>query len=207
VDVSEDMIELARDAAERAGHHPRLTAQAKQDLDLARRYRTIFMIGVFEIGGNRAWDREGLRRAFDHLEPGGTLLINHELPYADVDAERWAEWLPSRTATFPQPWREPGDRRRLADGDELELIGRGVSFDPLAQRQTREIRARLWHDGVAVREETSRIELSAYFAQEVAGLLEATGFGDVAIESGYTGNPAVADDPIVMFVAHRPMPR
>ena len=204
VDVSEDMIALARGAAERAGFNPGLIAQAKQDLDLQRRYGTIFMVGVFEIGGNRAWDREGLRRAFDHLVPGGTLLINHELPYSGLEADRWARWLPTRSVSYPEPWRETGDRRRLADGDELELVARRVAFDSLAQRETLEMRARLWRDGVVVREETSRLDESLYFAQEIVALLEATGFDGVDIESGYAGTPADPDDPIVMFVAHRP---
>lgn len=204
VDVSADMIDLARAAAETHGFGPTLTAQAKQDLDLGRRYRTIFMVGVFEIGGNRAWDREGLRRAFDHLVPGGTLLINHELPYAGLEAERWARWLPTRPTVFPEPWKETGERRRLADGDDLELVTRRVAFDPLAQRERLEMRARLFRDGVVVREEVSRLDESLYFAQEVAGLLEATGFDGIRIESAYSGTQAVPDDPIVTFVAHRP---
>lgn len=205
VDVSEDMIALARQAAERGGFHPMLSVQAKQDLDLGRRYGTIFMVGVFEIGGNRAWDRECLQRAFDHLIPGGTLLVNLELPYEGLEAERWARWLPSRSVTYPEPWRETGDRRRLADGDELELVSRRIAFDALAQRESLEMRARLWRDGVLVREETSRLEESMYFAQEVVGLLNSTGFEDVEIEAGYSGAPAGPDEAIVLFVAHRPV--
>jgi SAM-dependent methyltransferase len=204
VDVSQDMVDLARGAAEAAGFNPVLVAQSKQDLDLERRYRTIFMVGVFEIGGNRAWDRESLRRAFDHLEPGGTLLINHELPYSGLDADRWSRWLPTRSITFPQAWPEAGDRRRLADGDEIELVARRISFDPLAQHETLEMRATLWHDGAVVRKETSRLHESLYFAQEIVALLEAAGFVGIEIESGYTGGPAKPDDPVVTFVAHRP---
>jgi SAM-dependent methyltransferase len=203
-DVSEDMIALARGAADRGGLHPMLRAQAMHALDVERRYRTIFMVGVFGIGGNRARDREALRRAFDHLEPGGTLLINHELPYARIDAARWATWLPDRTVTFPRPWRDTGERRALPDGDELELISRGYAFDALAQRQTLEMRARLWRDGRIVQEETRRLQESLYFAQEVVQLLTATGFEAVTIESGYSGRPADSADAIVMFVARKP---
>jgi SAM-dependent methyltransferase len=203
-DVSEDMIALARDAADRGGFHPILRAQAMHALDLERRYGTIFMVGVFGIGGNRARDREGLRRAFDHLEPGGTLLINLELPYAGIDAARWASWLPGRSSTSPQPWPNSGDRRTLDDGDELELISRRFAFDPLTQRQTLEMRARLWRDGAIVREETFRLHESLYFAQEVVQLLESTGFEAPTIESGYSGTPAGGEDAIVMFVARRP---
>ncbi|MBI2781453.1 MAG: methyltransferase domain-containing protein [Chloroflexi bacterium] len=204
VDVSEDMIDLARTAADGAGFKPMLLVQAKQDLDLDRRFQTIFMVGVFEIGGTRAWDREGLRRVFEHLLPGGTLLINHELPYSGLESDRWARWLPTRPVQFPEPWREPGDRRRLADGDELELVARRISFDPLGQRETLEMRARLWHNGAVVREETARLDENLYFAQEIVALLETTGFEGIEVQSGYSGSPAGPDDPIVMFVAHRP---
>jgi len=65
------------------------------------------------------------------------------------------------------------------------------------------MRARLWHDGGVVREETSTLRETQYFAQEIADLLRAAGFGSVEIESGYTSKPAAADDGVVMFVARR----
>jgi len=202
-DISADMVDYARAAAERGGFSPRLYAQPMHELNLGRRYRTIFMVGAFAIGGDREHEREALVRAHDHLEPGGTLLINHQLPYGDVTDEQWLRWLPGRRPAEPRPWRESGDRRRTADGDELELDGRLAELDPLGQRLTYEMRARLWHDGVVVREERSTLHETQYFAQEIADLLRAAGFASVEIESGYTSKPATADDGVVMFVARR----
>ena len=79
------MIAHARRAAEVAGSNPFLAVQALHELDLPRRYRTAFMIGVFEIGGDRTTAREALHRAYEALEPGGALVINHELPYHSPD--------------------------------------------------------------------------------------------------------------------------
>lgn len=203
-DVSPDMIDYARAAATRAGFAPNLTAQPMHELDLARHYRTIFMVGAFGIGGDRDHEREALVRAHRHLEAGGTLLINHQLPYADLNEEQWARWLPGHRTGVPRPWPESGDRRRTADGDEIELISRLAELDPVAQRLTYEMRARLWHDGAVVQEETSRLHESLYFAQEIRQLLGEVGFENVEIESGYTGQPATSDDDVVMFVARRP---
>ncbi len=210
-DVSGDMIVLAAKAV--AGltptpsHLPALVAQPTHELDLPRRYRTIYMCGVFGIGGRRDHDREGLRRAYRHLDPGGVLLINHTLPYEGLDEAAWGRWLPAHRGGVPRPWDDDGERKRTADGDEIELESRLASLDPIAQRHTLEMRARLWRDDVLVTEETSRLDESLYFVEEILLLLEDAGFREVTLEggnAGYAGEPVGPDDPIVMFVARKP---
>src|SRR5258706_6845677 len=63
-DVSADMIEQARGLAAKSGFSPRLSSEPAHALDLTRIYRTIYMCGVFGIGGRRDHDREALRRIF-----------------------------------------------------------------------------------------------------------------------------------------------
>jgi SAM-dependent methyltransferase len=203
VDISADMVALASDAATKAGFSPHLVEQGTHELDLPRTYRTIYMCGVFGIGGRRDHDLEGLRRAYRHLEPGGTLLINHELPYKHLDEKRWGRWLPGHRKGIPRAWPESGDRRRAANGDEIELINRLFELDPLEQRHVLEIRARLWRDGKVVAEEEYRLGESLYFVQEIRLMLNVAGFRDVTVERGYTGRPAAADDGIVMFLARK----
>ena len=200
-DVSADMIGYARAATEAVGASPKLEAQPMHQLHLPRRYRTIFMIGSFELAGDRAQGRETLRRAYAHLEPGGALIVNHELPYHSPE-DRWALWLPGRRGDLPRPWRTIG-RRRAADGDEIELRSRLVEFDPLEQTEILESRLQLWRAGELVSEETWRLRQDVYFPQEVLELLRQAGFEDTAVESGYTGRPAVPDDGTVTFVARK----
>jgi hypothetical protein len=164
------------------------------------------MCGVFGIGGRRDHDREGLRRAYRQLEPDGVLVINHVLPYEGLDAAAWARWLPGGRVGVPREWRDDGDRKRLADGDEIELESRLVDLDPIAQRHTLEMRARLWRGTELIAEETSRLSESLLFVQEILLLLEDAGFRDVSVEGGnggYAGRPAEPDDPAVTFVARR----
>lgn len=202
-DVSGDMIDYARTGARTLGLEPGLFVQAGHELALSRRYRTIYMCGVFGIGGRRDRDRETLHRAFGHLEPGGALIVWHELPYADQGPDQWALWLAGQRDGLPRDWRETGDRRRAADGDEIELIKRLVSFDPFAQRQDLELRARLWRAGEVVREEVGSLSENLYFGQEILLLLAEAGFSELSIEAAYTGQPATADDGTVMFVARK----
>ena len=84
-DVSADMIELCRRRAPDAT----LFVQALHELDPPRRYRTIVACGVFGLGSTRAQDAEALRRLHDALEPGGLLLLDHEVPWAN--ARRWTQ--------------------------------------------------------------------------------------------------------------------
>jgi SAM-dependent methyltransferase len=203
VDVSPDMIEHARRLTGAAGFQPGLTAQALHELDLPRTYRTIYVCGVFGIGGRRDQDREALRRVYRHLEPGGALILWQELPWAGLDEARWARWLPGHRDGIPREWPTEGDRKRTADGDEIELITRLASFDPLVQRHSLQMRARLWRDGVVIREEASSLSENLYFAPEILLMLEEAGFRDIAIEAAYRNRPATADDDTVIFVARR----
>src|SRR5215207_4306668 len=61
-DISADMLAHCRAAAEHDGLSPSLYAQAIHELDLPRRYRTIFCCGGFGLGSTREEDAEGLRR-------------------------------------------------------------------------------------------------------------------------------------------------
>jgi len=200
-DISADMIALAEVAAAKAGVTPQLTVQAMHQLDLARTYRTIYICGSFGIGGRRDCDRDALKRAYRHLEPGGALLITQiNLPYDD-DGEGWAQWIPGHRDDIPGEWPAEGERRTASDGDELENLFRVGELDPFMQRTTYQMRTRLWHEGKIVKEEEHSIRLNIYLVQEVLGMLDAAGFRDLAVEAGYTGKPATADDGSVNFVA------
>ncbi len=121
-DLSADMIARAAELAAEQGLQPLLRAQAIHELDLPRRYRTIFMCGVIGLGGTREQDRLGLRRVFEHLTPGGALIFSHDLPYSDADRIRWERWLPGHRADVPRAWAAEGERRATHDGDEIELM-------------------------------------------------------------------------------------
>lgn len=203
-DVSADMIDFAKDRVKKAGLASRLAVQPMHQLDLGRSYRTIFMCGSFGIGGRRDHDREALWRVYRHLEPGGALLIaNHEFPYANRDEKGWARWLPGHPELIPREWPAEGDRRTTSDGHEIELLSRLTEFDRLAQRHVFEMRARLWHGGQVVKEESYSLKENLYFAQEILLLLDEAGFREVGVESYCSGRPATADDAVVAFVARK----
>jgi SAM-dependent methyltransferase len=199
-DVSADMVALCRERAEREGLDATLHVQAMHELDLPRRYRSILVCGGFGLGGRREHDVEALRRIHDHLEPGGLLVLDNEVPYASGS---WARWPSDRRGELPEPWPDYRERERAADGSELALAGRLVALDPLEQHLTRELRAAMWRDGELVAEETHRLDLTLYFTHEVALLLERAGFAEVETRAGYEDRAPTAEDEFVVFLARK----
>ena len=200
-DISEDMLDLCRERAEREGLSPTLYAQPMHRLELPRRYRTILVCGGFGLGGDREQDREALRRIHDHLEPGGTLLIDNQVPYAD--AHPWRYWPKDERGGLPEPWSDRSARRTAEDGTDFELRSRIVELDPLSQHLTMAMRASMSRDGSVLAEDELVLELTMYFTHEVRLMLEAAGFGDVVMRGDYTDDPPNGDTEFVVFIARR----
>ncbi|MBA2384747.1 MAG: methyltransferase domain-containing protein [Actinobacteria bacterium] len=200
-DVSPDMLALCREAAAREGLSASLYAQAMHELDLPRRYRTVFVCGGFGLGSSRKQDLEALRRLHDHLEPDGVLVLDNEVPYAD--GPQWQYWVKEKRAELPQPPREPGQRRVGTDGAEYALCARVLDLDPLAQQVSWEMRAFMWREGELVAEEEHRLTTTLYFRDELVLMLERAGFVDVQVRGQYNdAEPPPADD-FLVFIARK----
>lgn len=179
-DVSSDMLAWCRKAADAEGLKTTLYTQAMHQLDLPRRYRTIVVCGAFGLGGTRADDLDGLRRIHAHLEPGGMLVMDHTLPNREM-SKTWMAWV--EQPELPSRWPKRSDRRRAADGTELELRSRTLAFDPLEQTTTLEMRASHYVDGVEVASETNSIDICIYFKNEIELMLQLAGFRDIVVSS------------------------
>ncbi len=189
-DVSADMIEQARTLAEGRAIEPRLTVQPMHELAPERSYQTIYACGSFGLGSTVEQDAESLRRIHAALDDGGALLLtDQELP------------RPERRPSAE--WPTTGERRRAADGDEIEVVGRLAAVDANPQRLTREIRARLWRGGTLVTEETRRLTETDYSVSELEQMLRDAGFRAITVEGNYTGRPATADDAMVTITARK----
>lgn len=200
-DVSPDMIAACRTKAARAGLSPRLHVQALHELDLPRRYRTVAVVGTFGLGSTRERDVEALGRLRDHLEPGGVLLIDQEMPYANP--RLWGYWPRDGRASLPEPRPATAERRRAADGSEYALRSWVVGADPLAQRVTMRMAAERWRDGTLEQEEEHTLDIGLYFAHEMLLMLRSVGFSDVTVHGEHQERPPLPDDDFLVFLARR----
>jgi SAM-dependent methyltransferase len=199
-DVSADMIALCRERAVRESLAPTLFVQPMHELDPPRRYRTIYVCGGFGLGSTREQDALALHRFHECLEPGGTLVVDNENPYAG--GLPWRYWLAEERAALPREWEplEDVERRRAADGSELALQSRVVDFDPLEQRLSYEMRAGLWRDGELVQREEHTLQLNLYFMHEVLLMMERAGFADLVVHGDYAEQPPTRESKFLAFV-------
>lgn len=125
-DASADMVALCAEAAARVGATPYLACQPMHELDLPRRYRTVYVCGGLGLGSTRAQDEQALRRIHEHLEPGGRLVLDNEVPWSDPGG--WSRWPPGGRQDLPEPDDAPTERQVGPDGDEYALVSRMLSL-------------------------------------------------------------------------------
>lgn len=198
-DVSADMIELCREKAAREGLSPTLWVQSMHALEPPRRYQTILVCGAFGLGSTREGDLETLRRFHECLQPGGTLLLDIEVPYADT--RQWRYWLREERAALPEVSKPPRERRRASDGAEYALHSRIVELDPLDQRLTLAMHAELWRNGTLEAAEDHALNINLYFRNELLLLLGQAGFADVVVQGDHNAEAATSNDDFLVFVA------
>lgn len=201
-DVSPDMIALCQESAERDGLAARLYTQSKHQLDLPRRYRTIFMCGALGVGSTRVEDMQAFDCVMDHLEPGGLFVFDNEVPYADGNG--WELWPAAGRATLPAERRPAGRRDIAADGTEYELRSRVIDLDPLRQQMTMEMQASMWRDGELLEQDEHQLTLTFYFRDEIVLMLERAGFVDVAARAALTDAEPTPDDDFLVYTARKP---
>jgi SAM-dependent methyltransferase len=199
-DVSGDMLSYCQRTAEREALSPRLYRQALHELDVPRLYQTIVACGVFGIGVSRQQDFMALQRFYQHLLPGGVLLLENYLPYED--AKVWPLWRKEARAHLPEPWPE-GIGNRPDDDHESEMHYRLVAVDPLEQRSTGQMRMLQFKDRQLIADDTYTITINLYFRNELRSLLERAGFTVEAEQGNWTEADATADSNVIVFIARK----
>jgi ubiquinone/menaquinone biosynthesis C-methylase UbiE len=196
VDVSPEMVEICRTKADEAGLAATFYQQGMETLDLPRRYRTIVVSSsTFQLLTDPAQAREGLRRFYEHLEPGGTLVMSLMLIYTGSDPG----------PTVREEWGEPQERTRQSDGAVVRRWSRST-YDLARQLESSEARYEVVVDGrVVASEEHSRSPATRWYTQEQSvALLREAGFTGVRLTSGFTHEPATPGDTLWCAIAVRP---
>ncbi len=199
-DVSGDMLAYCQQTAEREGLKPRLYRQALHQLDLPRKYQMIVACGVFGIGVSREQDFTALQRFYDHLLPGGLLMIENHIAYGEKG--HWRFWQKEARGHIPEPW--PDYVGKLPDdGHEYENHYRLVAVDPLEQRTTGEMRMLLFKDNQIVSDDTYTLTSNYYFYHEMRMLLEKAGFTIEAAKGDWTDDDVTSEHDAIIYFARK----
>ena len=200
-DISPDMLALCRDKAGREGLRPQLYQQALYELNLPRSYQTIVACGVLGLAASRHQDFVTLQCFYQHLKPGGVLLLDNYLPYQD--GAEWSLWQKEARKHLPEPWPDTLGQSPPAAGSDYELHSRVVALDPLEQRITRQMRTLLWREGRLIAAQDYTLTENLYFRNELRQMLEQAGFGIEAVQGSYTEADATAEHDIIVFIARK----
>lgn len=193
VDNSPEMLDLLRQKAAALGLDPQLYLQTMETLDLPRRYRVILVpSSSFQLLAEPAAAAEALRRFHAHLQPGGVLVMSLYILGVDeagqpIDQEEWTKEVV-----------------RPEDGAIIRRWSRSV-YDHAQQVEDTEDRYDVIVDGAVVAsEQRSRPRATRGYTQAQAiQLLQAAGFVDVHLTSGFSFQPAAPEDTLFCIFGSR----
>ena len=199
-DNSPEMLALCRDKAAARGLEVegRLFELAMDELALPRRYATILVpSSTFQLLTDRSAASRALDRFFDHLVPGGVLVMS-------IMSKLWR----GRTAPAQMAWtdwRVIGEAAR-PDGETSLRRWFRARYDHAAQLEHEENRYEVLRGETVIRrEEHARSPAVRWYSQgEAAALCEAAGFAAVTVTSGFTFEKASETDTIFCVMGKRP---
>lgn len=187
LDASADMLDRLKTSAQTRGLKPTVYHQKIQDMDLPRKYRTIFIAGAsLVLLTSDETAMAALKKLYDHLEPGGSILIPLLIHKEDE----------LRAAI--------GERKRhtLEDGTILQCQSTAVEFDAQNNCAT----SRLFYERISpdgTTETTERDWLLRWWPQDrFRDMLNQTGFDKISCLDE-DGKHAPADASTFAFLARK----
>lgn len=187
-DASPNMLQACHAHCEQKGLYPKLYQQFLQDLKLRRQYGYIFIpVGSFGLLTNPEDAAEGLRRLYQHLLPGGKLILEIETTFAQPkDTGKWHEW-------------------RLTRPDGAEIVFSALpTYDEKSQLQHDIHRYHLFKNGRLIESEVEYFLLRFYEPARFQGLLENTGFTAIQVTQAFEDIGIEENESVIIFQCRRP---
>jgi SAM-dependent methyltransferase len=168
VDYSPEMLTVCRAKCEERNLFPVLYESNLQSLTLPHRYEAIIIpAGSFLLIENREESMNVLQRLYDHLQPGGRLILDIFLP--DNLFGRFGE-----ISTFSLP-----------NGDIITMEGKLVEEDLYHQYKVSYLRYEKWRNGELIQTELQRLAVRWYGIEEFKFILAHIGFSDIVVSADY----------------------
>lgn len=187
-DASPHMLQACREHCQRRGLRPILYQQLLQELALPRQYGFIFIpYCSFGLIFDRQAATNSLKRLYEHLLPGGKLVLEIETPRA-------------HTIT-PGKWN--GHWVTRSDGAKIVLSSL-PTYDSEEQVRRDLHKYELFKDGQLIETEVEEFELRFYERDEFQQLLEATGFSDIKATKAYQDTEPDQEDAVIVFKCRKP---
>lgn len=193
LDLSPYMLEQCQKRAASKGLSVTLHHQAMEEINLKRKYATIFIpYGSFMLVNQQEKAQTALRKFNEHLLPKGNLIVplfNPTLSDIHVSAPEQGKWR----------LRREGAR---ADGAVIKCWEK-AGFNLKEQLETSEYRYEVLVNGQIVATENEILRLRWYTQDQFHQMLKKAGFAEISCFSGYSSEPAKNSDSEFTFVAKK----
>lgn len=187
-DESQDMLQHCRQECRKRDLAATLTCQTFEQFSYDRRFAAIIMpAGSFQLITETASAVAVLKRFWEHLQPGGRLILDID-PIESVISEA----MPARR------WPVEG-------GDLLTMASHRAEIDYVKQTTLSHLHYEHWRDGALLVSELDLFHLRWWGVDELTFALREAGFADVVVSGDYQhGRQPRQGDQIISFEAKRP---
>ena len=191
IDPSEDALAICREKLAACNLKADVACQLMQTLDRRRRYQLIIVpCGTIQIVRERDAQQEAFRRFYEHLLPGGLLLLTlYNYGKGEDESSRGAWKIRSRRA---QP-----------DGTELEKAAIIHGWNLLEQTIQQQVRYRRYQGETVLEEQICEADERWYYVHEMTLMLECAGFAVERVCGNYTEEPARQENFVFTFHARK----
>ncbi|MDP5272834.1 class I SAM-dependent methyltransferase [Chengkuizengella axinellae] len=188
IDNSPEMLTSCSDRCKERGFTPNLYEGKMQDFKLENKYEAVIVpTGSILLLENREESLQALQTFYEHLLPGGRLIIDIFLQ-TDFNLNQVS------TSTWTTP-----------DHNVITLESKIVEVDFLNQYTIKYLKYEKWSNGKLIETELQRFPLRWYGVEEFKGILEKIGFTNIVISSNYKYGELPKDaNQSITFEAIRP---
>lgn len=170
VDYSPDMLASCRQRCEERNLVTNLYESSLQELSLPDTYEAIIIpSGSFLLIEQREESLNALKRLYQHLQPGGRLILDLFLPDPNFECGQFGG-----TSTF-----------NLPNGDIITMEDKLVEADLYNQYKVSYLKYEKWRNGALLKTELQRFALRWYGVEEFKLVLESIGFSDVVVSADF----------------------
>lgn len=168
LDYSSDMLASCRERCESRGLKTNLYEADLKSFSLPHQYEAIVIpTGSFCLIENRADALSALDRFYEHLLPGGRLIVDLIMPHEWEDGK-------IQTSTFTLP-----------NGEGITLEDKSMTMDFIQQNTVSYLKYEKWRNGKLVDTELQKFTLKWYGIDEFKEILERIGFFEISISADY----------------------
>lgn len=168
-DASPEMLAQCKAKAAQKHLSPVLYQQLMQDLSLSKKYGCVFSpLGSFQQVADRDDAQQALQKFYNHLLPGGKLIMYLHLPW--YDAPTFGDWH---------------EHESVVMGDKKIIVHEKSIHDPLEQLVFSTYRYEVWQNNIMQSREEKEQTIRWYSRYEFEMMLEGAGFSTVTVSAGY----------------------